>query len=280
MKPTCPTRTNAASTWVEVLVIIFVVFLLWLTMHGVVRARDRAHRINCVSNLKQVGLAARMWSNDHGERFPWTVSTNQGGTLEYTSSDDVYRHFLVMSNELASPYSLKCPSDSRRVRAKRFSSLANGNISYLIGLDADETRPQTILSGDRNITGGVTNGSWLLFDSNAVPGWDATIHHHQGNIGLGDGSVQQLTPNLLARQFQSALRSMTNGGPIRLAIPRVPGDEGSPDGVLFGIDELVPLVAAIVVGVGLLAGWRLVRRQFLVGPIEAADRSRNEVGPI
>jgi hypothetical protein len=268
MKPTRPTRTNAASTWVEVLVIGLVVFLLWLVMHGVGTARDRAYRIRCHGYLKQVGLAARMWSNDNGDKFPWEVSTNQGGTLEYASSAEVYRHFVVISTELVTPYVLKCPSDSRRGRVKRFSSLANGNISYFFGLDANEDRPQSILSGDRNITGGVTQGNWLLFDSNAVPGWDGTIHHHQGNIGLGDGSVQQLTPNSLARQFQSALRSMTNNGPIRLAVPRVSGDEAATDGLVFGIDVPVPLVTAVVIGAGLLVGWRFVRRRLLEVPRE------------
>ena len=268
MKPTRPTRTNAASTWLEVLVIIVVVFLLWLVMHGMVSARNRAYRIRCNNYLKQVGLAARIWSNDHGERFPWTVSTNQGGTLEYASSAEVYRHFVVMSNELTTPFVLKCLSDTRRISAKSFSSLANENISYFIGLDADEDRPQTILSGDRNITGGVTNGNWFLFGSNALPGWDSTIHDHVGNIGLGDGSVQQFTPNLLAQQFQSALRSMTNNGPIRLAVPRVPEDEAEPDGIIFGIDVPVPLVTAVLIGVGLLVGWWFVRRRFVTEPLK------------
>src|SRR3954470_5272365 len=32
-----------------------------------------ARRISCVFNLKQVGLAARMWANDHDDRFAWQV---------------------------------------------------------------------------------------------------------------------------------------------------------------------------------------------------------------
>ena len=34
------------------------------------RAKGRAQAVSCVNNLKQVGLAARIWSNEHNEIFP------------------------------------------------------------------------------------------------------------------------------------------------------------------------------------------------------------------
>ena len=34
------------------------------------KAKDKAQRINCVNNLRQIGLAARMYANDHEEVFP------------------------------------------------------------------------------------------------------------------------------------------------------------------------------------------------------------------
>ncbi|MBO7146813.1 MAG: DUF1559 domain-containing protein, partial [Lentisphaeria bacterium] len=33
-------------------------------------AREKARRISCVSNLKQIGLAAKMYSGDFNEKFP------------------------------------------------------------------------------------------------------------------------------------------------------------------------------------------------------------------
>jgi len=62
-------------------------------------ARPRSHccrspRITCVSNLKQIGLAFRMWSNDHGEMFPMNIlaSSTSEGTLEFALTGDVWRH--------------------------------------------------------------------------------------------------------------------------------------------------------------------------------------------
>jgi hypothetical protein len=141
--------------------------------------------------------------------------------------------------------------------------LANSKISYFVGLDADETRPQTILSGDRNIIGGVSNGAWLIFRTTNTPSWGSDIHNLQGNIGLGDGSVQQMNSQSLARQFQSALASQTNPV-IRLAIPRT-ADQSS--GFSFFRPSLTHLVA-VAVALAALAFWIVIRRGVLAA---AAD---------
>src|SRR5688572_280406 len=63
----------------------------------------RAPRINCVSNLKQIGLGFRMWSNDHEERFPWEVPAVEGGTKEFAHSPYAGLHFTLASNEFTHP---------------------------------------------------------------------------------------------------------------------------------------------------------------------------------
>lgn len=44
--------------------------LAGMLLPALAAARDRAQRASCVSNLKQIGLAARMYSADHQEVFP------------------------------------------------------------------------------------------------------------------------------------------------------------------------------------------------------------------
>ena len=209
-------------TLVEVLVVIAIIVLLaGLLLPGFGHDKSRAQRINCVSNLKQIGLSFRMWSNDHGDKFPWQVSTATNGTLEFAESPEVLRHFLAISNELSSPKVLACSDDSKRRKATLFSELSNANLSYFVGIDSSEDLPQSILSGDRNITGGVVASNGLMrFDVNSPAGWGNDIHKAQGNIGLGDGSAQQVTPNSLRMQIRSALVTETKPASLRLAIPK------------------------------------------------------------
>src|SRR3954463_8694946 len=47
-----------------------VLILASLLLPALSRAKARAQTISCVSNMKQVGLAARLWSNDHKDVFP------------------------------------------------------------------------------------------------------------------------------------------------------------------------------------------------------------------
>ena len=170
--------------------------------------------MNCVSNLKQIGLGLRIYSNDQGYHFPWLVSPPQGaaglGLVEY---------FLVASNELSSPKILTCPIDTQRSRVSDWSRLTGRNLSYFVGLDADESKPQTILAGDRNLTGGVwTANRALLVTTNCPIGWDAHLHNGMGNVVFADGGTQQSTRSSLAAQIAGALSNSANNV-LRLAMP-------------------------------------------------------------
>lgn len=201
-------------TLLDVMVAIVVVLLLAvLLLSSTSRPRVRATRINCVSNLKQVGLAFRMWSNEHGDQMPMAVSTNSGGSKEFNG--EVVYHFLAISNELSSPKVLICAEDKQATRTTNLAALTSRNVSYFLGLDADESKLQMVLSGDRNITNGLplTNHIMQFPGTNAV-GWTKAIHNKQGNIGLADGSAAQVTTSLLQRQLADPSNA-TN----RLAIP-------------------------------------------------------------
>jgi hypothetical protein len=76
----------------------------------VAQKKQQAQQINCISNLKQMGLAVRIYANDHKENLP--------------------PDFLSMSNELNTPSILFCPADSARTRVDSFAHLTPGNITY------------------------------------------------------------------------------------------------------------------------------------------------------
>lgn len=204
---------STGLTLIEVMIVVVVLVLLGLVVVSRMTHVPRpANRLRCANNLKQIGLGFRLWSGD-GVRFPQALSTNEGGTLEF--GPEVWRHFLAISNELATPIVLWCPADRARRPAKDFGSLQNPSLSYFLSLDARETEPQMVLSGDRNLAlAGKSPGPGVVsLATNSVVGWTQEIHPDGGNICLADGSVQLVTEARLQDQLRQG------GSTNRIAIP-------------------------------------------------------------
>jgi prepilin-type N-terminal cleavage/methylation domain-containing protein len=231
-------KQNKAFTLIELLVVIAIIAILAaLLLPALAAAKRKAQRINCISNLKQVGIAFRLWEGDNGDRYPMAVSTAFNGAKERIYSNGnlapagygLTNVFTVMSNELSTPKILMCPSDSTRNYQTNFANLvaptvAGGNypLSYFVCGDAAETYPQMILDGDRNIgiaatqnspattSNSIATPSTFLWPPTAGSWWAWTavdMHLRVGNIGMADGSAQQVT----VAGLQTALGAATNG---------------------------------------------------------------------
>lgn len=107
----------------------------------------------CVNQLKQIGLAFRMWALDHDDKFPFNAGLEAGGTRELCArgSDgfdtNAPVHFQVLSNELNTPKLLVCPKDSSRQPARDFGRLQAANVTYLMrsGTNIDEINFEEVL---------------------------------------------------------------------------------------------------------------------------------------
>lgn len=214
------THGKRAFTLVELLVVIGVVALiLGLMPCSISRAKPKAQRIKCSSNLKQIALAFKMFAGDHDEKLPWEVysAQNPDGPRQ-----PVWQYFQAISNELGSAKTLMCPGDVVRQpnRSSDFTDgmdgLANSNrqnlaVSYFLGTSVSSNQPNAILVGDRNLS---PDGTASLYTSRlAQPMMVATntiwnrepgqAHHdNAGNYALADGSVQQAS----TERLQEALR--------------------------------------------------------------------------
>ena len=138
MKPIHARRTTGGfSGWDALIVVVTVGLAIAVGLPLLAKSGRRgSSRLNCASNLKQIGLAYRMWSNDNQERFPWNValSSTNAGTLPFTTSTNVWRHFQAISNEVNSPKVFVCPEDKQRTRVVSWDAFTNNaHLSYFLG---------------------------------------------------------------------------------------------------------------------------------------------------
>ena len=85
--------------------------LAGLLLPALAKAKSRAHKIQCVSQMKQIGLAARVWAHDR-------------------NLDNLPPDFITMSNELVSLKVLICPSDSSKTPATSWATFGPDNVTY------------------------------------------------------------------------------------------------------------------------------------------------------
>ena len=232
---------NRGFSMVELLVVVAVILCLLVLVVGLgiflpalAKAKAKAQRISCVNNLKQIGIATRIYATDNQDRFPWQVPAEEriDGRVYSGSADSLgkfeenWKHWQSLSNELSNPKVLRCPRDANRNQANSFVTKKpigaagntivpfggdNGNLSfsYFVGSEADEAKPNNILAGDRNIAFGQYNNDsdskgeikklGKKFTGKNRPMWTESLHGNQGDILLSDSSVQQSSDSKLAQ---------------------------------------------------------------------------------
>jgi hypothetical protein len=124
-------------------------------MQGPFRPRHGSPPISgCQNNLRQIGLAFKVWALEHNDQYPFNVSSNSGGSLEFCARDaegfekDPVPHLIIIANDLSTPSFLVCPQDSSKHIAADFSSLQAANVSYRLrtGTNVNGSSPQEILA--------------------------------------------------------------------------------------------------------------------------------------
>lgn len=147
-------------------IVVSGVFLLMLPIYAAMllpalaKAKERAQTITCVNNVKQLGLAVRMYAGDNNDQFP--------SAAKWCDAIQTY---------VQSPKPFQCASDPSLRCAFAYNR-------KLDGLKVQDIDPQAVVFFESSSGWNAAGGRELF-----------SAHKHSRTrivVGLADGSVQQL----------------------------------------------------------------------------------------
>jgi competence protein ComGC len=233
-----PNRNLSAFTLVEVIILIVIIALLALIYLPNAARNQRTHggpRITCLNHLKEIGTAYRLWAEDNGDLWPAQQTVSSNGWRDFLTNANqgamCWINYSILSNELGqAPKLLICPSDERQPASSFTDKFDNNNVSYFVGVSANDLYPQSIAGGDRNLGPGLVSsndygyspktgkGNDVAIPINSAKGpvsWSLKMHSSgntagAGNVLLGDGSAQQVSTASFNQQWLPNADPTTN----------------------------------------------------------------------
>jgi prepilin-type N-terminal cleavage/methylation domain-containing protein/prepilin-type processing-associated H-X9-DG protein len=201
------TRIQRAFTLIELLVVIAIIAILAaMLLPALSNAKARAYRINCLSNLRQVGIAIQVYASDnrdyvpmHPSRGSWIWDVHKSTANALINADPTTDTPNAQKRKI-----IYCPAAFANVKWDNDTFWSYGNDKVIIGygwLGLRTGQPDDMHNGNATLAGGkrfpsktsavVTNtivDTELVVDPTPSIGNTVNSDFHSYNSGMGLGT--------------------------------------------------------------------------------------------